>query len=114
MKPLALYDQVATQFNIVDAKRVHPRQIRAYVGAQVQEQGLILNRLIIDAAKARLDISESKDDTTKAAYESNLAKYENDLRQMSRTLDFFIKLDEELAKEYPEETVENRKSEDGF
>lgn len=114
MSPIELYEKVAKQFKITDGKLVHPRQMKAYVESQIQEQSLIINRLIVDAARSHADIADAKDDTTKAAYENKLSGFENDLRQLSKTLDFFIELSKNLAKKYPEADSSKAERPDGF
>ena len=112
--PLELVEQVAKNFKVTGEKRVHPRQQRAYVESQKQEQALIINRLLVDCAKATFDMASAKDDTTKAAYANKLAQYEGDLRQLSTTLDFFIELDKELSKAHPEVNGGTAERPDGF
>ena len=112
--PQALVEEVAKEFKVTKDKRVHPRQQRAYVESQVQEQSLIINRLLVDCAKTKHDIDGAKDDTTKAAYQNKLAQYEGDLRQLSTTLDFFLAYQKELAEAHPEAKSENAARPDGF
>jgi hypothetical protein len=112
--PQALVEEVAKAFKVSGEKRVHPRQQRAYVESQVQEQALIVNRLLVDCAKAKYDMAAAKDENTKAAYQNKLAQYEGDLRQLSTTLDFFIELQGELAKAYPEGDSGKADRPDGF
>lgn len=112
--PLGLFEQVAKEFNVTGEKLVHPRQQRAYVDAQITEQALITNRLLVDAARARQSVQDSKDDTTKAAHQSKLQTFENDLRQMSKTLDFFLELRDDLAKKYPAVDKVAAERPDGF
>jgi hypothetical protein len=112
--PLTLVEEVAKAFKVTGDKRVHPRQQRAYVESQVQEQALIINRLLVDCAKAKSDIADAKDENTKAAYTNKLAGYEGDLRQLSTTLDFFLELQKELAKAHPETNNDAAERPDGF
>lgn len=112
--PQALVEEVAKEFKVTKDKRVHSRQQRAYVDSQVNEQQLIINRLLVDCAKAKHDMAGAKDDTTKAAYVNKLANYEGDLRQLSTTLDFFLELQKELAEAHPEETGDKAERPDGF
>lgn len=112
--PLALYNEIAAEYNVTDEKKLHPRNIIAHVTAQVQEQKAIINRLIVDAAKARQDVQDAKDDTTKAAYAGNVAKFENDLRQMVKTLDFFAEFEKELTAKNPSVEVKPEDHPDGF
>lgn len=112
--PLELVNDVAGAFNVTGEKRVHPRQQRAYVESQKQEQALIINRLLVDCAKAKHDFASAKDENTKAAYADQRAKYEGDLRQLSKTLDFFIELDKELAQAHPEANSADAERPDGF
>lgn len=111
---LELVEEVAKAFKITSGKRVHPRQQRAYVESQRQEQALIINRLLVDCAKAKYDLENAKDETTKAAYQNKVAGFEGDLRQLSSSLDFFIELEKELAKAYPGDDSGKAERPDGF
>ena len=95
--PLELYKEVAKDFKITGDKQQHERLKQAFVTAQVQEQKAVVNRLIIDTAMARFELSQAKEDATKAAYQKKVAQFEDDLRQLSKTLDFFLQLEKELG-----------------
>ena len=98
MSSLKYVKEVSKRFGIKGNKELHERGRQAYVTAQVQEQKAIINRLIIDAAVTEAAIADAKDDNTRSAYQSKLSNYESDLRQLTKTLDFFLKLEEELGK----------------
>lgn len=93
--PLELYKEVAEKFKVTPDKQLHDRQKQAFVESQVGEQKAVVNRLIVDTAMARHELADAKDDATKAAYGKKVAQFEDDLRQFTKTLDFF----QELAKE---------------
>lgn len=112
--PLSLYNEVAKDFNITANKQVHPRQKKAFVESQIQEQQLIINRLLVDTAMARKNVSESKDDTVRAAHQKKVSQYEDDLRQLTKTLDFFIEFKSNLDTEYPEAKSADAERPDGF
>lgn len=101
--PLELFNGVAKDFGITADKQLHERQKQAFVESQVGEQKAVINRLIVDAAKARYDLANAKDDVSKAAYQGNVSKFENDLRQFSSTLAFFQELASELGIKYDSE-----------
>lgn len=95
--PLALYKEVAEDFGITAGKQQHDRLKQAFVTSQVQEQRAVVNRLIIDTAMARFDLEQAQDPISKAAYQKKVAQFEDDLRQFSKTLDFFMELEKELG-----------------
>lgn len=94
--PLFFYNETAKQFGITEEKQVHLRQKQAYATAQVDEMKAITNRLLADIASTKCHMDTAKDDNTKAAYEGKLRTYENDLRQMSASLEYAIALSKEL------------------
>ncbi len=94
--PLSLYNETAKQFGITDEKQVNLRQKQSFATTQVQEMQAIANRLLFDIAATRCHLETAKDDNTKSAYEGKLRSYENDLRQMSSSLDYAIA----IAKEF--------------
>jgi len=95
--PLELYKEVAKEFKITPNKQLHDRQKQAFVEAQVGEQKAVINRLIVDTAMARHELAGAKEDATRAAYGKKVAQFEDDLRQFSKTLDFFQELTNELG-----------------
>jgi len=95
--PLELYKEVAKEFKVIGAKLQHDRLKQAFVSSQVNEQKAIINRLIVDTAMSRHELSGAKDDATKAAYQKKVAGFEDDLRQLSKTLDFLMELEKELG-----------------
>lgn len=113
--PLQLYKEAAKQFNVTEPKSLHPRQKIAFVTAQVQELQGVVNRLLFDAARAKRNLEEAKDDVSKGAHQDNLSKFESDLRQMTKTLDFALELQRELEQEYPDVgEVSNADHPDGY
>lgn len=96
---LDLVKEVGKDFNITKEKQLHARQQMAFVTSQAQEQRGIIFRLLYDSARARRNVEEAKDDTTRSAHVANLSKYEDDLRQLSKTLDFTIELEKQLQAE---------------
>lgn len=96
--PLSLYNETAKQFGITDEKQVHLRQKQSFATTQVDEMKAVANRLLFDIASTKCHMDTAKDDNTKAAYEGKLRGYENDLRQMSASLDYALALDKELAE----------------
>jgi hypothetical protein len=99
--PLETYKEIAKEFNVTEEKSLHIRQKIAFFSEQANQIRMVVNRLIGDLAKARIDLSGVKDDVAKTAYQKEVTKYEDDLRQMTRTLDFFIQLEKELSEENP-------------
>lgn len=112
--PLELFNKVAADFKITKDKQVHPRQKKAYAEAQVEEQKLIINRLLVDAAMARMHRDAATDENMKAAHQNKVTQFEGDLRQLTRTLDFFIELRDNLNNEYPEADSAKAARPDGF
>ena len=112
--PLELFNEVAEQFNITKEKQVHPRQKKAFAESQVEEQKLIINRLLVDTAQARKNRDAATDETMKAAHQNKVTQFEGDLRQLTKTLDFFIELRDNLYKVYPEAKVESTTRPDGY
>lgn len=98
--PLSLYNETAKQFNITPEKQVHIRQKVAFAEAQTQEMQAVANRLLFDIVTTKLALEAAKDDNTKAAYTNKLGAYENDLRQMSQSLDYAMAIKGELDVEF--------------
>lgn len=103
MSPIEAYKQKAKEFNITEEKQVHPRQKLAFVESQAQEQMAIINRLLFDCALASTNWSSAKDDISKAAHAKRLNEFESDLRQLTVTLDFYLKAAKELRSELPKD-----------
>lgn len=99
--PIELYKKVAKDFNITPEKTLHPRQQLAYVQEQANQQKQIINRLLCDIAVTTAQLATAKDDNTKAAYSKKIADYEADLRQLSRSLDFFLELEDNFVQSNP-------------
>lgn len=100
--PLQIYNEVAKEFGITPNKQVHARQKKAYFEAQSQEQKAIINRLLSDIAITQVEYEKLQDDASKAAYRQKIAKYEDDLRQLSAALDISLQFEKELSDENPD------------
>jgi hypothetical protein len=98
--PLAIFNETATQFSITPDKQVHIRQKLAFAEAQKQEMQAVANRLLFDIVTTKLALETAKDENTEAAYKNKLSQYENDLRQMSKSLDFAMAIEKELSDEF--------------
>lgn len=99
--PLEIYNEVAKKFNVTPEKQVHVRQKMAYAEAQSNEQKAIMNRLLCDIAITQIELDKLKDEATKAAYRGKIAKYEDDLRQLSAAVDVSLQFEKELREENP-------------
>lgn len=99
--PLQLYEEIAKEFGITDEKSLHTRQKIAWFEEQANQQRMVVNRLLGDLAKARMDLESAKDDVSKNAYRKKANDFENDLSQMTGSLGFFIEIVSELKKENP-------------
>jgi hypothetical protein len=97
--PLQHYNETAEQFGIGPEKQVHLRQKQAFATTQVQEMQAVANRLLFDVATTKCHMETAKDDNTKAAYDGKLRGYENDLRQISASLDYALEIAKELDQE---------------
>lgn len=93
---LQYVDKVKKDLDITKELEAHPRQVKAHVEAQIQELKAVLNRLILDAARAEEAIATAKDETTRGAHVSKLNTFHSDIRQFAGTLRFFLELDSEL------------------
>lgn len=100
--PLKTYKEICKEFGITGDKSLHIRQKIAFFGEQANQQKQIINRLIGDLAKARLDLEASTDPAAKAAYSKKAAEFSEDLRQFTNTLDFFLTLEKELSEDNPD------------
>lgn len=96
------YEDVATEFGVTDNKALHIRQKIAFFSEQANQQRQILNRLVGDLAKARYDMEQAKDDTSRDAFQKQVNQYTNDVRQMVKSLDFFQSLADALQKDNPD------------
>lgn len=97
--PLEQYNEIAKEFGITKEKQVHIRQKKAYFEAQSQEQKAIINRLLSDIATTKVELDKLQDDASRAAYRQKIAKYEDDLRQLSAALDITLQFEKELSSE---------------
>lgn len=98
--PLAIYNETAEQFRITDDKQLHVRQKLAFINEQVQSMQAVSHRLLCDIVTTKLALDEAKDDNTKAAISGKLSQYENDLRQTSTGMEYYIALQTELNEEF--------------
>lgn len=104
-KAIDYYNEVAKKFNVTKEKSLHPRQKLAYVSEQANQQRAIINRLLVDCALTMCELDGAKDPMTQAAYTKKLNGYEDDLRQLSKSLDVAIELEKDLQSESPELTT---------
>lgn len=98
--PLVAYNAAAKEFGITPEKQLHIRQKMQFAETQVQEMQAVTNRLLFDIAATMCHLDTAKDDNSKAAYEGKLRGYQNDLRQMSASLDYAILIQKELGDEF--------------
>lgn len=100
--PLKTYKEICKEFNITPEKSLHTRQKIAFFSEQANQQKQIINRLIGDLVKARMDLDAANDDVAKSAFTVKVNSFTDELRQMSKTLDFFLLLEKELSEENPD------------
>jgi len=95
--PLALFKEVSKDLSVKEEHQLNERQKQAFAESQLAEQKAILNRLIVDCALARHELSNAKDDLSKGAHQKKVTEYEEQIKQFVRTVTFFSKLVGELG-----------------